>query len=122
MASSYTVAYTIRYNLPSVQQQVEAAVMRIADTIMNEEATAPDHANRLRWAQWAIVSSSVAGIAYFGWVVAFYPAVFASVTEDPSGASVKDQDISAAVEKAFPNALAAFIANPPSGTPTTTMI
>ena len=114
--SDHTVSYSIRYNTPSVQQQTEAAVMYLAQEIFAENANVPEHADRLRWAQWAVISSSVAGMQ-FGWSVAFDKQVDAAVKEDPSGATVQDADVQKAVEKAFPHVLAAFIANPPPGTP-----
>jgi hypothetical protein len=119
--NKHTINYAARYNIPSVQQQTEAAVMRIAERIFAGNTKAPppggSPSDELRWAQWAVVNSSVAGV-HFGWAVAFDPKVEAAIEADPSGSTVNDEDVTAAVEKAFPNVLANFLANPPPGTPT----
>jgi hypothetical protein len=111
--STYTVSYSIRYLLPPVYQQIESAAMHIAETIMREDPLTPDHANRMKWAQWAVVNSSVAAVPHFGWPVAFDRNVEAAVLADPTGLTVKDADVQAAAEKAFPEVLTAFLANPP---------
>jgi hypothetical protein len=90
--SDYTVSYSIRYTTPHLSQQTEVAMVTAAGQILNEDAGTPDHANRVRWAHWAIPNSSVAWQP-FAWPVANNPAIVASVTADPSGQGVADSDV-----------------------------
>ena len=90
--SDYTTSYKIAYQTPSIQQQIEVAVVTAAGQIINEDPATPDHANRLAWANWAIANSSVAWVA-FRWPVANNPAIRAACVADPSGQSVLDSDV-----------------------------
>lgn len=112
--SAYTSSYAIRYSIPSLQEQIEVATITAAQDIQNEATTAPDHSQRLAWANWASKNSSVAWIA-FSWPVAMNPAIQGEVQTDPSGQSVKDSDVQFCVNSALPAVLADFIANPPPG-------
>jgi hypothetical protein len=112
--SIYTDNYRIRYQLPPIQQQIEVAVITAASDIMNEDASAPDHANRLAWANWANKSSSVAWLP-FAWPVGMNPSIQASVATDPSGQSVADSDVQFVVNSNLNAAIADFVKNPPTG-------
>lgn len=90
--SNYTTSYAIRYSTPSLSQQTEVAVVTAAVAIQNEDAAAPDHANRLRWANYAIPNSSVAWQP-FAWPVANNPSIVEKVIADPSGQTVPDSDV-----------------------------
>jgi hypothetical protein len=111
--SVYTDNYRLRYQLPSVQQQVEVAVMVAAKDIANEDPATPDHANRTAWANWANENSALAMIP-FAWPVSMNPAIQASVAADPSGASVLDSDIQFVVNSTLDKVIADFAANPPA--------
>jgi len=110
--SAYTDSYRLRYQLPSVQQQTEVAVIHAASDIQNEDAATPDHADRLAWANWANKNSSVA-FEPFRWPVAMNPSIQASVAADPSGQSVADNDVQFVVNSILPQVIADFVANPP---------
>jgi hypothetical protein len=112
--SAYTSSYAIRYSIPSVQQQIEVAVITAAQDIQNEATTTPDHAQRLAWANWASKNSPVAWIA-FSWPVSMNATIQGSVQADPSGQSVKDSDVQFVVNSALPAVIADFVANPPPG-------
>lgn len=112
--SAYTSSYAIRYTIPSLQQQIEVAVIHDVEDINNEDPSTPDHANRLAWATWANKNSSVAWIA-FAWPVAMNPTIQASVQADPSGRSVADNDVQFVVTSALPGVIADFVAHPPPG-------
>jgi hypothetical protein len=90
--SDYTTSYAIRYSTPHLSQQTEVAVETAAVAIQNEDAGTADHANRLRWANWAIPNSSVAWQP-FAWPVANNPSIVQKVTADPSGQTVPDSDV-----------------------------
>jgi hypothetical protein len=90
--SAYTTSYAIRYSTPSLSQQTEVAVVTAAVSIQNEDAGTADHANRLRWANWAIPNSSVACLP-FSWPVASNPSIVDKVISDPSGSTVPDSDV-----------------------------
>ena len=112
--SAYTSSYAIRYSIPSIQQQIEVAVITSAQDITNEDPSTPDHANRLAWATWANKNSSVAWNP-FAWPVAMNSTIQGSVQADPSGQSVKDSDVQFVVNEVLPDVVADFIANPPPG-------
>jgi hypothetical protein len=114
MSTPYTSSYALRYQIPSVQQQIEVAVVHDVEDISNEDPATPDHANRLAWATWANKSSSVAWIA-FAWPVAMNPTIQGSVQADPSGQSVQDNDVQFVVTSMLPKVIADFIAHPPPG-------
>jgi hypothetical protein len=114
MSTPYTSSYALRYQIQSVQQQIEVAVIHDVEDIQNEGPLTPDHANRLAWANWANKSSSVAWIP-FAWPVAMNPTIQAAVQADPSGQSVQDSDVQFVVTGALPAVIADFIANPPPG-------
>ena len=111
--SNYTTSYAIRYSTPSLSQQTEVAVVTAAVSIQNEDAGTADHANRLRWANWAIPNSSVAWQA-FAWPVANNPAIITSVTEDPSGQGVKDSDVQFVVNSYVEIVITEWVANNPA--------
>ena len=90
--SDYTTSYAIAYQTPSIQQQIEVAVVTAAGQIQNEDPATANHVNRLAWADWAIGSSSVAWVA-FRWPVANNPSIRAACVTDPSGQSVLDSDV-----------------------------
>lgn len=112
MSTPYTSSYTLRYLIPSVQQQIEVAVIHDVEDIKNEDPATPDHANRLAWATWANKNSSVAWNP-FGWPVAMNSTIQAAVQADPSGATVADNDVQFVVTSVLPQVVADFIANPP---------
>jgi hypothetical protein len=114
MATPYTSSYALRYQIPSVQQQIEVAVIHDVEDINNEDPATPDHANRLVWATWANKNSSLAWIP-FAWPVAMNPTIQAAVQADPSGQSVQDSDVQFVVTSALPKVIADFVAHPPSG-------
>lgn len=110
----YQTNYQIRYGIPKIQQQTEVAVITACQDIFNEAPSAPDHANRLAWAQWANVNTSLAAV-YFLWPVGMNASIIASVETDPTGASVPDSDIQFVINSALPKVIADCLANPPSG-------
>lgn len=110
--SEYTTSYAIRYATPSLSQQIEVAVIHCVADIQNEEASAPDHANRLAWANWANKNSQVA-YEPFRWAVAMNPSIGSAIEADPSGASVPDGDVQFVVNSNLGFVIADFIANPP---------
>jgi hypothetical protein len=112
----YQTSYTIRYNIPLIQQQIEAATMVAAQDILNEDPTTPDHANRELWAAWAQQSSSVAWVP-FGWPVAMNAAIMSAVEADPSGSTVKDSDIQFVVNAALPTVITQWVASQPAKSP-----
>jgi hypothetical protein len=112
--SIYTTTYKMRYAIPSLQQQIEVAVMHSAEDIHNEDPATPDHENRMLWANWATKNSSMAWIP-FSWPVSFNPTIIAAVEADPTGASILDADVQFAVNSVLPIVLADWLANPPSG-------
>jgi hypothetical protein len=114
MSTPYTASYSLRYSIPSVQQQIEVAVITAAEAIKNEDPSTADHANRLAWANWADRNSSVAWLA-FAWPVAMNPAIQASVEADPSGQSVKDSDIQFVVNSNVEAVVTYWVAHPPPG-------
>jgi hypothetical protein len=112
--SAYTASYAIRYSIPSIQQQIEVAVITAAQDIQNEDPSTPDHANRLAWATWANKNSSVAWNP-FAWPVGMNATIQGSVQADPSGQSVKDTDVQFVVNSILPQVIADFVAHPPPG-------
>src|ERR1700751_1940080 len=88
MSTPYTTSYALRYGIPSVQQQIEVAVIHDVEDIQNEDPATPNHADRLAWANWANKNSSVAWKA-FAWPGAMNPTIRAAVQADPSGQSVQ---------------------------------
>jgi hypothetical protein len=87
-------------------------MVHAADDIVNEDPAAPDHANRLAWAQWAVPNSSVAYFA-FSWPVCQNPAILAAYKTDPTGATILDSDIQFVVNSLVPQVVADFVAHPP---------
>src|SRR6201993_1881650 len=114
MSTPYTASYALRYGIPSVQQQIEIAVIHDTQDIFNEDPATPDHTNRWNWAAWANKNSSVAWIA-FAWSVAMNPTIQAAVQADPSGQTVQDSDVQFVVTSTLPTVIADFVANPPPG-------
>jgi hypothetical protein len=109
--SAYTVSYSIRYQIPSLQQQIEVAVITAANDIQHEDPASPDHAKRLAWSTWAIANSSVA-YQSFAWPVAVNPSIVGSIQTDPTGASVPDSDVQFVVNSVLPQVIAAFVPPP----------
>src|SRR4029077_9057749 len=112
--SAYTTSYSIRYQIPFLQQQIEVAVIKAAEDISNEDPATINHANRLMWASWANKNSSVAWNP-FAWPVAMNPSIQASVQADPSGQSVSDSDVQFVVNANLDAVIADFIKKPPYG-------
>jgi hypothetical protein len=112
--SAYTASYALRYQIPSVQQQIEVAVIHDVEDINNEDPATPDHANRIAWANWANKNSSVAWNP-FAWPVAMNPTIQATVQADPSGQTVADFDVQFVVTSMLPKVVADFVAHPPPG-------
>jgi hypothetical protein len=111
--SVYTVSFGVRYEIPSIQQQAEVAVMHCVQDINNEGTGAPNHADRARWASWANGNSSVA-VMPFMWPVAMNPAVQSAVAADPSGGTVADGDVQFIVNGALDTVITEWVsANPP---------
>lgn len=108
--STYTTNYRTRYEIPSLQEQTEVAMVSSANYILIEDPNTPDHANRLKWANYALKSSSVAWIP-FAWPVSLDPTVAAAVEADPTGASVTDESVNAVVGAALPAVIADYIAS-----------
>src|ERR1700757_2209934 len=114
MSTPYTASYALRYSIPSVQQQIEVAVITAAGAISNEDPATADHANRLAGANGANQNSSVAWIA-FAWPVAMNPSIQASVEADPSGQSVKDSDIQFVINSNVEAVITYWVAHPTPG-------
>lgn len=112
--SDYTTSYSIRYSIPSIQQQIEVAVITAAGDITEEDPSTPDHANRIAWAAWANENSSVAWNP-FAWPVAMNPAIQYEVEADPSGQTVKDADVQFVVNSNIESVITNWVANPPTG-------
>jgi hypothetical protein len=112
--SAYTVSYSVRYLIPSIQQQIEVAMITAVGNIKTEDPSAPNHANRIAWADWANVNSSTAWIP-FGWPVAMNPAIQGSIANDPSGQSVPDSDVQFVVNSNIDEVIADWVADPPEG-------
>lgn len=106
--------HQIRYQIPKIREQVEAAVMVAVTDILNEASGTPDHTNRYAWAEWANLNSQIAYI-YFMWAVAMNPSVVESVEGDPSGESVSDSDIQFIVNANMDKVIAECVENPPAG-------
>jgi hypothetical protein len=111
--SDYTVSYSIRYSTPHLSQQTEVSVVTAAVQIQNEDPTTPDHANRLRWANWAIPNSPIAWQP-FAWPVANNPTIVGKVTTDPSGQTVLDSEVQFVVNSYVEIVITEWVAaNPP---------
>lgn len=111
--SAYTTSYSIRYQIPSLQEQMEVATVTAAGDIKNEDPGTADHANRLAWANWVSKNSSVAWLA-FSWPVSLNPSIQASVQADPSGSSVPDSDVQFVINSNLEAVIADWIANKPA--------
>ena len=110
--SIYTTSYRVRYGIPSLSQQIEVAVVHACENIKNEDPGTPDHTNRWNWAVWANKNSSAA-IEPFRWPVAMNPTIAGAVEEDPSGATITDNDVQFVVNSNLDMVVADFAANPP---------
>jgi hypothetical protein len=111
--SVYTDNYKLRYDIPSVTQQTEVAVVHAAMDILNAAAT-PETENEREWATWANKNSKEAAIP-FGWPVGMNSSIQASIASDPTGGSVLDSDIQFVVNSNLDSTIADFILNPPPG-------
>jgi hypothetical protein len=109
--STYTASYAIRYAIPSIQQQIEVAVMTAAQAILNEDPATADHTNRIAWARWANQNSSVSWLP-FAWPVAMNPAIQTSAQADPGGQSVQDSDVQFVVNSYVEAVVTYWVANP----------
>lgn len=89
-------------------------MMHAIGDINNEDAGAPDHANRAAWASWANANSAMA-VNPFLWPVSTNPAIVAAVTDDPTGATVPDSDIQFVVNSNLAMVIAEWVAHPPGG-------
>jgi len=110
--SDYTTSYTIRYSTPHLSQQTEVAVVNAAVSIQNEDPLTADHANRLRWANWAIPNSSVAWQP-FAWPVATNSTIRGAVEADPSGQTVLDSDVQFVVNSYLETVITEWAKNNP---------
>lgn len=110
--SAYTTSYKIRYQIPSLQEQIEVAAISAANDIDNEDPSTPNHEDRIKWAAYCNKSSSVAWIP-FGWPTAMNPTIQASVEADPTGTSVSDTDVQFVVNSALPKVIADYVATLP---------
>jgi|SRR5215469_4671980 len=110
--SVYTDNYKLRYGTPTFQEQIEVSTINAAADIQNEDASTPDHANRLAWANWANSSSSVAWLP-FAWTCAMNPAIQQAFASDPSGQSIKDSDVQFVVNSNLEAVIADWVANKP---------
>src|SRR5258707_7320495 len=115
MATPYTSSYALRYQIPSVQQQIEVAVIHDVEDITNEDPATPDQANRLAWSTWANKNSSVAWNP-FAWPVAMNSTIQAAAQADPSGQSVADSDVQLVMTSALPQVNTDRVAHPPPRT------
>lgn len=113
--SAYTTSYSIRYQIPSLQKQIEVAVMVASQDIQNESASTEGHEDRIEWANWANKNSSAAWLA-FAWPVAMNPSIQTAVESDPSGASVADTDVQFVVNSALPKVITDFVGSGGSST------
>jgi hypothetical protein len=113
----YVAGYKIRYQIPSLQQQAEFAVITASDQIKNEEPSTPEHANRIAWAQWIGNGNSVVGTWPFLWPLAMNPSIQNSVINDPTGATIPDSDVQFVVNSNVDWVVASWVANPPGGGP-----
>lgn len=111
--SDYTTSYAVRYSIGSLMQQIEVAAITAATQIQNEDPGAPNHVNRKLWADWAVANSYQASQA-FGWPVATNPSIIASVTADPTGATVPDGDVQFVVNSNIDTVVNDWIANRPA--------
>jgi hypothetical protein len=112
MSTPYTSSYALRYQIPSVQQQIEVAMITAAQAVQNEDPATADHANRIAWAEWANQNSSVAWFP-FAWPVGMNPTIQASMAADPSGQSVKDSDVQFVVNSNLEAVITYWVAHPP---------
>jgi hypothetical protein len=112
--SDYTDSYKMRYQTISLNQQIEVAMVHAANDIENEDASTPDHANRLAWAQYAVPNSSVSYYP-FSWPVCQNQTILTAFQADPTGATIQDGDIQFIVNGLVPQVVANFVANPPPG-------
>lgn len=110
--SVYTVGYSIRYSIPSIQHQAEFAVITAADQIKHEDAGTSNHANRIAWATW-IDTNSAEGTWPFMWPIALNPSIQTAIAADPSGATVTDNDIQFVVSSNLEFVIAAWVADQP---------
>ena len=117
--SVYTDTYKVKYQSISIQQQIEVAVIHAAQDIRNEPVDAPDHANRIAWADWANWTSQIAAVP-FAWPVALNPAIQTSIANDPSGGSVLDSDVQFIVNSLVDSVIADWVTGPynPANAPT----
>jgi hypothetical protein len=112
--SLYIASYAARYKTPSLLEQIEVAAIHAASDIKNEDPGAPDHANRMAWANFVNKSSPVV-VASFAWPVAMNPSIQAAIAADPSGSTVTDNDVQFVVNGNLDAVIADFVANPPPG-------
>lgn len=110
--TAYTAGYAIRYNIMSLHQQAEYAVITAADQIKNEDPGVAGHADRAAWANW-VMPNSQAGTLPFLWPIAMNPSIQANIASDPSGASVLDSDVQFVVNGNVEWVIAEWVAGQP---------
>jgi hypothetical protein len=104
----YIASYQIRYQIPSLQQQIEVAGVKCCQDIKNEDPATPEHENRISWANWYSKNSSLGSIA-FAWPVSMNATIQAAIQADPTGGTVTDNDVQFVVNSALPAVVADFI-------------
>jgi hypothetical protein len=108
--TAFTTSYSIRYSIPSIQQQIEVSTVHSAKDIQGEDPATPDHANRLAWAEWVVKNSSAAWLP-FSWPVALNPSIISTVEADPTGLSVGDSDVQFVVNAYLPAVIDEWVAS-----------
>jgi hypothetical protein len=87
-------------------------MMHAVADINNEDPGTPDHANRMAWASYANGNSNAAMMPFL-WPVAMNPAVQNAVAEDPTGATVSDNDVQFIVNGQVDVVIADWVKNNP---------
>jgi hypothetical protein len=101
----YQASYQIRYQIPSLQAQIEVAGVKACEDIKNEPVDTPDHEERANWAIWYSRQSAIGWIA-FAWGVAMNPTIQAAIQTDPTGGTVVDTDVQFVVNSMLPVVIA----------------
>jgi hypothetical protein len=98
----------LRYQSPWLQKRTETSVIKSAQYIQIEDPQTPDHANRLKWANWAYKNSSVAVVSFL-WPVCLEPVTL------EKGEAITDAEIDGIVSAALPGVVNDFTTSPPVG-------
>jgi hypothetical protein len=104
----YQASYQVRYQIPSLQQQIEVAGVKCCEDIKNEDPATPEHEDRLSWATWYSKNSSMGWVS-FAWAVSMNATIQAAIQADPSGATVTDSDVQFVVNSALPAVVADYV-------------